>query len=158
MNNKFWLTAVAIISLAGLSYAAYDAFVAPRDKLACTTEFHLYRNQGKASEVRVNTIAQFWFHNDGTGMTTYKGAATAAERNLIIDRDVTFTWQNSQDDGGIDLIYVRTWRRHNDNTPDVIWGSFAKPGVRYYLTLEEMKPGTWLMTDRIYPTYLCRTD
>ena len=48
-----------------------------RDALACSTEFNFTRNQGKANEVKVNAVAQFYFHRDGTGVTTYKGAARA---------------------------------------------------------------------------------
>ncbi|KSX61502.1 hypothetical protein APT89_15220 [Enterobacter sp. 50588862] len=35
--------------------------------LACSTEFNFKRNEGKANEVQVNTVAQFYFHRDGTG-------------------------------------------------------------------------------------------
>ena len=35
--------------------------------LACSTEFNFTRNEVKANEVQVNTVAQFYFHRDGTG-------------------------------------------------------------------------------------------
>jgi hypothetical protein len=40
---------------------------------------------------------------------------------------VDFTWQQRDDDNVIVLSYTKTWRRHNDNTPDAQWGSFARP-------------------------------
>ncbi len=55
----------------------YCGAVGKSDVLACSTEFNFTRNEGKTSEVKVNTIAQFYFHRDGTGLTTYKGAARA---------------------------------------------------------------------------------
>lgn len=57
-----------------------------RDALACSTEFNFTRNQGKANEVKVNAVAQFYFHRNGTGLTTYKGAAKAEGKSLIVDR------------------------------------------------------------------------
>lgn len=89
-----------------------------RDALACSTEFNFTRNQGKANEVKVNAVAQFYFHRNGTGLTTYKGAAKAEGKSLIVDRDVDFTWERRDDDKVIVLSYTKTWRRHNDNTPD----------------------------------------
>jgi hypothetical protein len=56
------------------------------------------------------------------------------------------------------LSYTKTWRRHNDNTPDAQWGSFANPTARYYLTISELSPSVWLIQDRRYPTYICRGE
>jgi hypothetical protein len=77
-----------------------------RDALACSTEFNFTRNEGKPNEVKVNTVAQFYFHRNGTGLTTYKGAARAEGRNLIVDRDVDFTWERRDDDKVIVLSYT----------------------------------------------------
>ena len=126
------------------------------DVLACSTEFNFTRNEGKASEVKVNALAQFYFHRDGTGLTTYKGAARAGGQNFIVDRDVDFTWEQRDDDNVIVLTYTKTWLRHNDNTPNAQWGSFAYPTSRYYLTISELSPAVWLIQDRRYPTYICR--
>ncbi|MBB1199847.1 hypothetical protein EGM70_05985 [Enterobacteriaceae bacterium 89] len=126
------------------------------EQLACSTEFNFTRNKGRASEVKVNTIAQFYFRRNGTGLTAYKGAAATEGRNMIIDRDVDFSWERRQDDNVVVLTYTKTWRRHNDNTPDEIWGSFASPTARYYLTISELSPEVWLIQDRRYPTYICR--
>ena len=108
--------------------------------------------------MKVNAVAQFYFHRNGTGLTTYKGAAKAEGRSLIVDRDVDFTWERRDDDKVIVLSYTKTWRRHNDNTPDAQWGSFAWPTARYYLTISELSPSVWLIQDRRYPTYICRGD
>ena len=62
------------------------------------------------------------------------------------------------DDNVIVLSYTKTWRRHNDNTPDEKWGGFARPTARYYLTISELAPAVWLIQDRLYPTYICRGD
>ena len=129
-----------------------------RDALACSTELSFTRNQGKANEVKVNAVAQFYLHRNGTGLTTYKGAAKAEGKSLIVDRDVDFTWERRDDDKVIVLSYTKTWRRHNDNTPDAQWGSFASPTARYYLTISELSPSVWLIQDRRYPTYICRGD
>ena len=108
--------------------------------------------------MKVNAVAQFYFHRNGTGLTTYKGAAKAEGKSLIVDRDVDFTWERRDDDKVIVLSYTKTWRRHNDNTPDAQWGSFASPTARYYLTIAELSPSVWLIQDRRYPTYICRGD
>ncbi|HGM6825104.1 TPA: hypothetical protein ACKP65_003666 [Serratia marcescens] len=129
-----------------------------RDMLACTTEFIFTRNTGKASEVRVNVITQFYFHHDGTGITTYKGAASSQGQAMLVDRDVNFTWKPRSDAGIIELTYTKTVRRHNDNTPGNVWGDFARSGARYYLTIAEVAPSLWLIQDRKYPTYLCREE
>ena len=105
-----------------------------------------------------SAVAQFYFHRNGTGLTTYKGAAKAEGKSLIVDRDVDFTWERRDDDKVIVLSYTKTWRRHNDNTPDAQWGSFASPTARYYLTISELSPSVWLIQDRRYPTYICRGD
>lgn len=136
----------------------YSGGAFKRDVLACSTEFNFTRNEGRASEVKVNTVAQFYFHRDGTGLTTYKGAARAGVQNLIVDRDVEFTWKQRDDDKVIVLSYTKTWRRHNDNTPDTQWGSFASPTARYYLRISELSPSVWLIQDRHYPTYICRGE
>ncbi|EPF4545768.1 hypothetical protein ACSSQJ_001684 [Klebsiella aerogenes] len=138
-------------------YYCYDG-VGKRDVLACSTIFNFIRNEGKASEVRVNTVAQFYFHRDGTGLTAYKGAAWANGQSMIVDRDVDFIWSRREDDKVVVLSYTKTWRRHNDNTPDAQWGSFANPTARYYLTISEVSPSVWLIQDRHYPTYICRGD
>ncbi len=67
------------IFLLGGALALYycSTGVGKQDVLACSTVFNFTRNEGKASEVRVNTVAQFYFHRDGTGLTAYKGAARA---------------------------------------------------------------------------------
>ncbi|MGK8675549.1 hypothetical protein [Serratia marcescens] len=129
-----------------------------RDMLACTTEFIFTRNAGKASEVRVNVITQFYFHRDGTGITTYKGAASSQGQAMMVDRDVNFTWKPRSDAGIIELTYTKTVRRHNDNTPGDVWGDFARSGAQYYLTIAEVAPSIWLIQDRKYPTYLCREE
>lgn len=74
-------------ALAGgaLALFYYSGFAGKKDALACGTEFNFTRNEGKASEVKVNAVAQFYFHRDGTGFTTYKGAARAGGQNLIVD-------------------------------------------------------------------------
>lgn len=136
----------------------YSGGAFKRDVLACSTEFNFTRNEGRTSEVKVNTVAQFYFHRDGTGLTTYKGAARAGGQNLIVDRDVEFTWKQRDDDKVIVLSYTKTWRRHNDNTPDTQWGSFASPTARYYLRISELSPSVWLIQDRHYPTYICRGE
>ena len=136
----------------------YSGCVFKKDVLACSTEFNFTRNEGKASEVKVNTRAQFYFHRDVTGVTTYKGAARADGQNMIVVRDVDFTWQQRDDVKVIVLSYTETWRRHNDNTPDAQWGSFASPTARYYLTISELSPSVWLIQDRRYPTYICRGE
>lgn len=105
------------------AFFIYTGGAYKRDALACSTEFNFTRNEGKANEVKVNTIAQFYFHRNGTGLTTYKGAAKTEGRDLIIDRDVDFTWKRRDDDKVIVLSYTKTWRRHNDNTPDAQWGA-----------------------------------
>ena len=74
-----------------LAFFYFSGSVGKKDVLACSTEFNFTRNEGKASEVKVNTVAQFYFHRDGTGLTTYKGAARAGGQCLIVDRDVDFT-------------------------------------------------------------------
>lgn len=147
-------------ALAGgaLALFYFSGFAGKKDALACGTEFNFTRNEGKASEVKVNAVAQFYFHRDGTGFTTYKGAARAGGQNLIVDRDVDFTWAQRDDDKVIVLSYTKTWRRHNDNTPDEQWGSFAYPTARYYLTISELAPSVWLIQDRRYPTYICRGE
>ncbi|MGR7652757.1 hypothetical protein ACU6Z3_27920, partial [Klebsiella aerogenes] len=76
----------------------------------------------------------------------------------IVDRDVDFIWSRREDDKVVVLSYTKTWRRHNDNTPDAQWGSFANPTARYYLTISEVSPSVWLIQDRHYPTYICRGD
>lgn len=153
------LSALGCVLVGGVLGLAICTFLSHRgDALACSTEFNFIRNQGRASEVRVNTIAQFYFHKDGTGLTTYKGAASAEGRNMIIDRDIDFNWHRRDDDNVIVLTYTKTWRRHNDNTPDTQWGSFARPTARYYLTLSELSPSVWLIQDRLYPTYICRGE
>ncbi|HCR1073657.1 TPA: hypothetical protein OMU12_001019 [Enterobacter cloacae] len=136
----------------------YSGGAFKRDVLVCSTEFNFTRNEGRTSEVKVNTVAQFYFHRDGTGLTTYKGAARAGGQNLIVDRDVEFTWKQRDDDKVIVLSYTKTWRRHNDNTPDTQWGSFASPTARYYLRISELSPSVWLIQDRHYPTYICRGE
>lgn len=141
-----------------LAFFYFSGSVGKKDVLACSTEFNFTRNEGKPSEVKVNTVAQFYFHRDGTGLTTYKGAASAGGQCLIVDRDVDFTWQQRDDDNVIVLSYTKTWRRHNDNTPDAQWGSFANPTARYYLTISELAPSVWLIQDRRYPTYICRGE
>ena len=147
-------------ALAGgaLALLFYSGGIGKRDALACSTEFNFTRNEGRASEVRVNAVAQFFFHRNGTGLTSYKGAAMAGGRSLIVDRDVDFTWTLREEDNVIVLNYTKTWRRHNDNTPDAQWGSFAWPTARYYLTISELSPSVWLIQDRRYPTYICRGD
>ena len=152
----FGLGGAVVGSALALFY--YSGCAVKKDVLACSTEFNFTRNEGKASEVKVNTVAQFYFHRDGTGLTTYKGAARAGGQCLIVDRDVDFTWQQRDDDNVIVLSYTKTWRRHNDNTPDAQWGSFANPTARYYLTISELSPSVWLIQDRRYPTYICRGD
>ncbi|WP_312284216.1 hypothetical protein [Yokenella regensburgei] len=129
-----------------------------QDVLACTTEFNFTRNQGKTSEVRVNTVAQFYFHRNGTGVTTYKGATSSRGQPMMIDRDVNFVWKPLSDAGAMTLTYTQTTRRHNDNTPDGVWGSFAQSGARYYLTISQVAPAVWLIQDRFYPTYICRGE
>lgn len=116
----FGLGGAVVGSALALFY--YSGCAVKKDVLACSTEFNFTRNEGKASEVKVNAVAQFYFHRDGTGLTTYKGAARAGGQNLIVDRDVDFTWQQRDDDNVIVLSYTKTWRRHNDNTPDAQWG------------------------------------
>lgn len=129
-----------------------------RYRLACTTDFIFTRNAGKANEVRVNAVTQFYFHRDGTGVTTYKGAASTVEQAMLVDRDVDFTWKPLSDSGVIELTYTKTVRRHNDNTPDSVWGEFARSKTRYYLTITRVAPSVWLIQDRTYPTYLCREE
>ena len=124
----FGLSGVLVGGAIALFY--YSGGLGKKDVLACSTEFNFTRNEGKASEVKVNTFAQFYFHQDGTGLTTYKGAARAGGQCLIVDRDVDFTWEQRKDDNVIVLSYTKTWRRHNDNTPDAQWGSFAYPTAR----------------------------
>ena len=51
----------------------YSGCVFKKDVLACSTEFNFTRNEGKASEVKVNTVAQVYFYRDVTGVTTYQG-------------------------------------------------------------------------------------
>ncbi|SAD37131.1 Uncharacterised protein [Enterobacter cloacae] len=129
-----------------------------QDVLACTTEFNFTRNEGKPSEVKVNAIAQFYVRADGTGLTTYKGASRIKGKEMIVDRDVNFTWERRTNDHVIMLTYKNTLRRHNDNTPDALWGSFARPGARYYITLSKLSSSVWMIQDRLYPTYICRED
>lgn len=129
-----------------------------QDVLACTTEFNFTRNEGKPSEVKVNAIAQFYVRADGTGLTTYKGASRIKGKEMIVDRDVNFTWERRTNDHVILLTYKNTLRRHNDNTPDALWGSFARPGARYYITLSKLSSSVWMIQDRLYPTYICRED
>ena len=94
----FGLGGAVVGSALALFY--YSGCAVKKDVLACSTEFNFTRNEGKASEVKVNAVAQFYFHRDGTGLTTYKGAARAGGQNLIVDRDVDFTWQQRDDDNG----------------------------------------------------------
>lgn len=129
-----------------------------RDVLTCNTEFNFTRNEGKDSEVQVNATAQFFFHRDGTGLTSYKGAVKSKGQNMFVDRDVDFIWQRRDDDNVIVLSYTKIRYRYNDNTPDAQWGSFANPTARYYLTISELSPSVWLIEDRHYPTYICRGD
>ncbi|WP_193138580.1 hypothetical protein [Klebsiella aerogenes] len=129
-----------------------------RDILACTTEFNFTRNMGESSEVKVSAIAQFYFYQDGTGLTTYKGAAASKDHDMIVDRDVDFTWERQANDNLMVLTYKNTLRRHNDNTPDMQWGCFARPGARYFLTISELSPAVWLIQDRRYPIFICRGD
>ena len=86
----------------------YSGGAFKRDVLVCSTEFNFTRNEGRTSEVKMNTVAQFYFHRDGTGLTTYKGAARAGGQNLIVDRDVEFTWKQRDDDKVIVLSYTKT--------------------------------------------------
>ncbi|HHK9551243.1 hypothetical protein VB265_05035 [Enterobacter sichuanensis] len=158
MKIKLIFGAGGILVGSALAFFYYSGGVFKKDMLACSTEFNFTRNEGKASEVKVNTVAQFYFHRDGTGVTTYKGAAKAGGQSLIVDRDVDFTWGQRDDDNVIVLNYTKTWRRHNDNTPDAQWGSFASPTARYYLTISELSPSVWLIQDRHYPTYICRGE
>ena len=153
------LSGMSIAIVGGVLGLGICTYIANRgDQLACSTEFNFIRNQGRASEVQVNTVAQFYFHRDGTGLTSYKGAAMTEGRNMIIDRDVDFSWQRRKDDNVVVLTYSKTWRRHNDNTPDEVWGSFARPTARYYLTISGLSPSVWLIQDRLYPTYICRGE
>jgi len=142
----------------GLALFYYSGFMFKQDVLACSTEFNFVRNEGKKNEVMINTVGQFYFHRDGTGLTTYKGAAKAEGKIMIVDRDVNFTWEQRDDDNVIVLTYTKSLRRYNDNTPDDKWGNFAKPTARYYLTLTELSPSVWLIQDRYYPTYICREN
>lgn len=50
-----------------LALFIYSGGLYKRDTLACSTEFYFTRNEGKANENRVNTVAQFYFHRDRTG-------------------------------------------------------------------------------------------
>ena len=70
---------------------------------------------------------------------------------MIVDRDVDFVWSRREDDKVVVLSYTKTWRRHNDNTPDAQWGSFANPTARYYLTISEVSPSVWLIQTDIIP-------
>lgn len=152
----FGLGGVVIGSL--IVVALYPSNRTTQDVLACTTEFNFTRNEGKPNEVKVNAIAQFYIRQDGTGLTTYKGASKAKGTEMIVDRDVNFTWERRKNDHVIMLTYKNTLRRHNDNTPDALWGSFARPDARYYITLSKLPPSVWLIQDRLYPTYICRED
>lgn len=156
MKNKLLYGVCGTLVGGALATYFYPSWSRSHDVIACTTEFNFTRNQGKESEVRVNAVAQFYFHRNGTGLTTYKGAAKAGGRDMIIDRDMNFTWTPKEDNNVIVLTYTKTWRRHNDDTPDAQWGSFAHADARYYLTIAEVAPSVWLIQDRLYPTYLCR--
>ncbi|VEB99016.1 Uncharacterised protein [Cedecea lapagei] len=156
MKIKLLFGLGGVLAGGALAFFLFSSEVGKRNALACSTEYSFTRNEGEASEVRVNTIAQFYFHRDGTGLITHKGAAKAEGRNLIVDRDIDFTWEQRDDDKVIVLSYGKTWRRYNDNTPDAQWGGFALPGVRYYITISELSPSVWLIKDRLYPAYICR--
>lgn len=158
MKLKKILALIGAILGSVLTIHYYLGYTIKNDALACTTEFNFVRNKGTENEVVVNTITQFYFHRDGTGLTTYKGAANADGEILIIDRDVNFTWKQRADDKIIILTYIKTTRRHNDNTPDDKWGKFANPTSRYYLTISELAHSVWLIQDRYYPTYICREN
>ncbi|HEJ0331069.1 hypothetical protein I5M90_06675 [Serratia marcescens] len=158
MRIRILLIAGGAVAVGLLATSLFQIKTEKRDMLACTTELIFTRNAGKASEVRVNVITQFYFHRDGTGITTYKGAASSQGQAMMVDRDVNFTWKPRSDAGIIELTYTKTVRRHNDNTPGNVWGDFAQSGARYYLTIAEVAPSVWLIQDRKYPTYLCREE
>lgn len=158
MRIRTLLIAGGVVAVGLLATFIPYIWAEKRDMLNCTTEFIFTRNAGKASEVGVNVMTQFYFHRDGTGITTYKGAATTGGQAMMVDRDVNFTWKPRNDAGIIALTYTKTIRRHNDNTPDSVWGDFAQIGARYYLTITEVAPSVWLIKDRKYPTYLCREE
>ncbi|MBN5310973.1 hypothetical protein JY476_09820 [Serratia marcescens] len=158
MRIRILLIAGGVVAVGLLATYLSRTKTEQRDMLACTTTFIFTRNAGKASEVRVNVLTQFYFHRDGTGITTYKGGASIREQAMMVDRDVNFTWKPHSDTGIIELTYTDTVRRHNDNTPGSVWGDFARSGTRYYLTISEVAPSVWLIQDRKYPTYLCREE
>ncbi|AXX20977.1 hypothetical protein FKD06_22665 [Serratia sp. SRS-8-S-2018] len=158
MRIKALLIVSGVVTVGLLATFLSHTRTEKQDMLACTTKFIFTRNAGKVSEVKVNVMTQFYFHRDGTGITTYKGAASTRELATMVDRDVNFTWRPRNDAGIIELTYTKTLRRHNDNTPDNVWGDFARRGTRYYLTISEVAPSVWLIQDRKYPTYLCREE
>lgn len=158
MKNKVLFGVGGVIVGTVLAVFFYPVENNKRDILACTTDFNFTRNRGESNEVKVNTIAQIYFYQDGTGLTTYKGAAASKGNNMIVDRDVDFTWERRENDDVVLLTYKNTLRRHNDNTPDVQWGCFARPGARYFLTISKLSPAVWLIQDRRYPVFICRGD
>lgn len=152
----FSLGGAVVGSLMVVAFSPSDSDT--QDVLVCTTDLNFTRNEGRPSEVKVNAIAQFYVHGDGTGITTYKGMSMAKGAEMIVDRDVNFTWDRRRNDHIIMLTYKNTLRRHNDNTPDALWGNFARPGARYYITLSKLSSSVWMIQDRLYPTYICRGE
>lgn len=152
----FGLGGVVIGSL--IVVALYPSNRTTQDVLACTTEFNFTRNEGKPNEVKVNAIAQFYIRQDGTGLTTYKGASKAKGTEMIVDRDVNFTWERRKNDHVIMLTYKNTLRRHNDNTPDSLWGVLrARVHATTLLSLNFPLLCGLFKTGFIQPTFVVKT-
>ena len=156
MTRRTLFITVIFVIAGVLSIYFYYPVAERKTIFSCTTELTLVRNYGMESTVKVNVVSQFYFYNNKTGVTSYKGAAETQGKSTLVDRDVNYIWEEINSTNVIRLTYKDTMRRHNDNVPDEVWGDFARPGTSYYITLTEVAPTIWLIQDRKYPTYLCK--